>query len=278
MMVSGLLETALSQVNLSQEAQGVGLAGPVADLAGQRQGLPEMTGGQLVSGLAQLDVAQVGQRPGLIGLITGLPAQCQRLCEMLGGLLVAALLTLARGHAAQHHRPMTWTAPEVARAEPPTVAGERESLESWLDYHRATLLFKCQGLTAEQLARRAVPPSSLSLLGLVRHMAEVERGWFRRGVGGQPDAGLLYCTDEAPDGDFDLAEPGGAQQDLAAFAAECVLAREAAAGKSLDGTFTRKGRSTFDVRWVYQHMIEEYARHNGHADFLRERIDGVTGD
>ncbi|HBW19179.1 MAG TPA: Mini-circle protein, partial [Actinobacteria bacterium] len=68
---------------------------------------------------------------------------------------------------------MTWTAPDVKRAEPPTVAGERESLETWLEYHRATLLLKCQGLTAEQLARRAVPPSSLSLLGLVRHMAEV---------------------------------------------------------------------------------------------------------
>jgi len=173
---------------------------------------------------------------------------------------------------------VTWTAPEVQRTEPPTVAGERESLESWLEYHRATLLLKCQGLTGEQLARRAVPPSSLSLLGLVRHMAEVERAWFRRGAGGQPGARYLYCTGEFPDGDFDLAQPAGAQQDLAAFAAECALAREAAAGKSLEDSFTRTGRGTFDVRWVYQHMIEEYARHNGHADFLREQIDGVTGD
>ena len=86
---------------------------------------------------------------------------------------------------------MTWTALQIDRHDPPTVAGERQSLDNWLDYHRATLLFKCQGLTGEQLARRAVEPSTLSLLGLVRHMAEVERAWFRRRFAGQAGLGQL---------------------------------------------------------------------------------------
>ena len=177
---------------------------------------------------------------------------------------------------------MTWTAPEVARTEPPTTAGERAALEAWLDYHRQTLLFKCQGLSGEQLARRAVPPSSLSLLGLVRHMAEVERWWFRRQFDGRSEAGDLYCSDDMPDGDFDLVQAGRAEADLATFTQECALSRQTAGGRSLDETFkySRRDGSTedIDLRWVYVHMIEEYARHNGHADFLREQIDGVTGD
>ncbi len=174
---------------------------------------------------------------------------------------------------------MTWIAPEVSRTGPPLVNGERASLDAWLDYHRATLLWKCQGLTAEQLCQRAVSPSTLTLLGLVRHMAEVERGWFRHLAGGQPDLGDRFCSDEYPDGDFDLAEPAGAEADFEAFGQECALAREAAAARALDDTFVspRSGK-TFDLRWIYTHMIEEYARHNGHADILREQIDGVTGD
>jgi Protein of unknown function (DUF664) len=173
---------------------------------------------------------------------------------------------------------MTWTAPEVPRTEPPTVDPERAALEAWLDYHRQTLLFKCQGLTGEQLVERAVAPSSLSLLGLVRHMAEVERSWFRRRFGGQPELGDLYCNDEFPDGDFDLAEASGAEADFATFTRECELARRTAEGRSLDDTFIHPRGGIYDLRWVYLHMIEEYARHNGHADILRERIDGVTGD
>ncbi len=181
--------------------------------------------------------------------------------------------------AEQQDVPVTWTAPEVSRADPPTVAGEREALESWLDYHRATLLYKCQGLTGDQLARRAVQPSSLSLLGLVRHMAEVERWWFRRRFAGQRELGDLFCSEQHPDGDFDFAEGSGAEADFATFTAECALAREAATGRSLDDTFRHPRRGTIiDLRWVYVHMIEEYARHNGHADILREQIDGVTGD
>jgi hypothetical protein len=174
---------------------------------------------------------------------------------------------------------MTWTAPEITRTEPPTVAGERAALEAWLDYHRETLLLKCQGLTGEQLVKRAAAPSSLSLLGLVRHMAEVERAWFRRRLAGQAELGYLYCSDEAPDGDFDFAEASGAEADFTTFTRECELAGQAAAGRSLDDTFRHHHREeTIDLRWVYLHMIEEYARHNGHADILREQIDGVTGD
>jgi len=174
---------------------------------------------------------------------------------------------------------VTWTAPEITRVDPPTVAGERASLEGWLDFHRATLLYKCQGLAGEQLARRAVPPSSLSLLGLVRHMTEVERAWFRRRVAGQSGLAFRYCTDDVPDGDFDLAEPDGAEAGFAAFRQECDLARAAAAGRPLDATFRHERTADeIDLRWVYTHMIEEYARHNGHADILREQIDGATGD
>ncbi|HEY1914871.1 MAG TPA: DinB family protein [Streptosporangiaceae bacterium] len=173
---------------------------------------------------------------------------------------------------------MTWTAPEVTRTEAPRVAGERAALDTWLDYHRETLLFKCQGLTGEQLVQRAMPPSGLTLLGLVRHMAEVERWWFRRQFDGQADAVDMYITEEMPDGEFDLVEAAGAEENLATFRQECELSRKTAAGRSLDETFTSTWEKEFDLRWVYIHMIEEYARHNGHADILREQIDGVTGD
>ncbi len=174
---------------------------------------------------------------------------------------------------------MTWTAPQVARTDPPMVAGERDALEAWLDYHRATLLAKCQGLTGEQLARRAAAPSSLSLLGLVRHMAEVERWWFRRQSAGQSELGDLFCSEEYPDGEFDLTDASRAAADFATFTAECELARRSSTGRSLDETFPHPRRGTpIDLRWVYVHMIEEYARHNGHADILREQIDGVTGE
>ncbi len=174
---------------------------------------------------------------------------------------------------------MTWTAPDEPRPDPPTVAGERAALEGWLEFHRSTLLAKCQGLTGEQLARRAVPPSSLSLLGLVRHMTDVERAWFRIRAAGAAQLGYRYISNEHPDADFDLAEPSGAEAGLAAYRQECELARAAMAGRSLDDTFFhQRDNATIDLRWVYLHMIEEYARHNGHADILREQIDGVTGD
>jgi hypothetical protein len=173
---------------------------------------------------------------------------------------------------------MTWTAAEITRVDPPAAADERTMLDAWLDYHRQTLLFKCAGLTAGQLALRSVEPSTLSLLGLVRHMTEVERAWFRQRFAGEP-VDNLYCSKTNPDGDFDDADPATAEADFATFGAEVELARAAAAGHSLDETFwLQRSEENVSLRWVFVHMIEEYARHTGHADLVRERIDGVTGE
>ncbi|MDQ1398216.1 MAG: hypothetical protein QOG97_113 [Acidimicrobiaceae bacterium] len=167
------------------------------------------------------------------------------------------------------------------RVDPPYIADERTMLTTWLDWQRATLLQKCSGLTPDQLREQAVPPSNLSLLGLVRHMAEVERGWFRKGVA-REDIGYRWVTEDHQDADFDdVADVDDAGMDAAfeALREEIGRARRAvAAAPTLDVTFTRPNRPEISLRWVLVHMVEEYARHNGHADFLRERIDGVTGD
>ncbi len=165
----------------------------------------------------------------------------------------------------------------IERTEPPLEAAEREMLTGWLDYHRATLAWKCDGLTDEQLRERAVPPSTLSLLGLVRHMAEVERSWFLRVLGGE-DAPFRYFTEENRDGEFDDVANADVAEAFASWHADCARARElVAAAPSLDVTGERRGER-FSLRWIITHMIEEYARHNGHADLLRERIDGAVGD
>jgi uncharacterized damage-inducible protein DinB len=164
----------------------------------------------------------------------------------------------------------------VERTEPPYVLPEREMLDSWLEYHRATLLWKCDGLEDAQLKLRTVEPSSMSLLGLVRHMTEVERNWFRRVLDGQ-DAPALYYDEANPDGDFDDVDDADVTADLARFAAELDAVRTIAAAHGLDHTGVRRGEEV-SLRWIYVHMIEEYARHNGHADLIRERIDGTTGD
>ena len=175
------------------------------------------------------------------------------------------------------------------RIDPPYLDGERDAVRAWLEFHRETLLHKCAGLTTRQLGERSVPPSALSLRGLVRHMTDVERGWFRRVLDGQ-DAPDLYSSAGDPDGDFDgvgrdVDAPdaeAAVEREIAAFSAECVASRTIADGfDSLDDVGrgrTRSGGHEVSVRWVYLHMIEEYARHNGHADLLRERIDGATGD
>lgn len=162
------------------------------------------------------------------------------------------------------------------RPRPPNAGDERETLDGWLDFHRATLLWKCEGLTDDQLRLRSVPPSTLSLIGLVRHMAEVERGWFADHFG--LDATRIYCTDDNPDADFDDAATADAAADLATFRSEVARYREAAKSFTLDSTETTAAGRQISLRWIYTHMIEEYARHNGHADLLRECIDGRTGD
>ena len=166
------------------------------------------------------------------------------------------------------------------RRDPPFAAAERAMLESWLDYHRATLLLRCEGLTDDQLRTRSVPPSSLSLLGLVRHLTEVERNWFRRVLAGE-DVTAMYSSATNRDGDFDDVGTADVAGDMARFRDEFARCRDVAAEHhDLDelGTGRRGGQAvSVSLRWIYVHMIEEYARHNGHADFLRERIDGVTG-
>lgn len=166
----------------------------------------------------------------------------------------------------------------IERREPSTTAAERESLEQWLEFHRATLEWKCDGLSPEQLRERSVPPSSLSLLGLVRHMAEVERSWFSSLlIGERPPS--LYCGSDR-DGDFNDVDGADPDEAFATWRGECDKAREAIERFSLDdlslGAEEERGR--FNLRWIMVHMIEEYARHNGHADLLRERIDGTVGD
>jgi uncharacterized damage-inducible protein DinB len=130
---------------------------------------------------------------------------------------------------------MTWTAPQINRQGTPIVAGERQMLEAWLDFHRQALLGKCSGLTAGQLRQRSAPPSTLSLLGLVRHMTDVERGWFRRRIAGE-DVGFLYSSEAEPDGEFDNVESADAEQDFAVYLREVELARQAAADRELDET------------------------------------------
>jgi uncharacterized damage-inducible protein DinB len=173
----------------------------------------------------------------------------------------------------------SWTAPQAKRTEPERISGDREALEAWLDFHRDTLLQKCAGLTADQLKERAVPPSRLSLLGLVRHMTEVERWWFRIHAA-NTDLAFPYDPDRTGQ-DFEAIEDADAAANIEAFTSEIEFARAALAPRQLDDVVPSHGdhpERTRDIRWIYLHMIEEYARHNGHADLIRERIDGATGD
>jgi uncharacterized damage-inducible protein DinB len=167
----------------------------------------------------------------------------------------------------------------VERLIPPQDAGERQMLAAWLDLHRATLARKCEGLSDDQLREQSVPPSSLSLLGLVRHMAEVERNWFRPLLAGEQMAGLWAAGEVLdPEPAFDEAATADVAVAFAAWRTECDRARELTnAAPSLEVTGMRGG-ARFSLRWVMVHLIEEYARHNGHADLLRERIDGSTGE
>ena len=169
---------------------------------------------------------------------------------------------------------MTWKAPDVERPEGPLTGPERPMLQAFLDWQRATLLYKCAGLTGEQLAERTVTPSGLSLLGLVRHMTKVERAWFRQRFAGEP-VDDPFGDDKSAD--FERTDPARAAADYARLTEEFKLADAAVAHASLDDTFTYRGE-LMSLRLIYLHMMEEYARHLGHADLLRERTDGATGE
>ena len=152
---------------------------------------------------------------------------------------------------------------------------ERSTLVEYLRNYRLTFEMKCANLDAEQMARRSVPPSTMSLLGLVRHMAEVERSWFQRHMAGQ-DAPKLYCSEEDPDGDWN----GAAADQLVVEEAWRTWRKQVEFSESFVADVSdlgTPGTSGVQLREVLVHMIEEYARHCGHADLLRERIDGRVG-
>ncbi|MFI0355773.1 DinB family protein [Actinomadura sp. 9N407] len=162
------------------------------------------------------------------------------------------------------------------RTDVSPVADERATLAGFLQFQRETLAMKCTGLTTEQLRQRSVPPSAMSLLGLVRHMAEVERVWLRIRLSGE-DIAYRWKRRPGDDVDFEIddADPGEAFE---AWDQECARSRDIVhAAESLDITGRHRDQD-YSLRWVLTHMIEEYARHNGHADLLRERIDGATGE
>ncbi|MEU8323294.1 DinB family protein [Nonomuraea sp. NPDC048881] len=162
------------------------------------------------------------------------------------------------------------------RVPPPLTGDERTVLGNWLEWHRGTLAVKCAGLTDEQLRLRSAEPSAMSLLGLVRHLAHVERVWFRRVLNGE-DIPRLWNKDVDNDADFNDVDDASVEEAFATWQDEIERARAISAAKPLDAVGDRNGQDCTH-RWILVHMIEEYARHNGHADLLRERIDGATGE
>jgi len=167
------------------------------------------------------------------------------------------------------------------RPDPPAFGDERTMLRAFLDFHRGTIALKCRGLTDEQLRRQASPPSALSLIALLRHMAEVERTWFRRVIGGEEDLPLVWSDS----GDFQAAYDPAACADctgaeaFAAWEAEVAHARRIErAQESLDrAVHVPRWGETVSLRMLMHHLVHEYARHSGHADLLREAVDGTTG-
>jgi hypothetical protein len=171
--------------------------------------------------------------------------------------------------------PVTPLPPDAAQS-----SDERTTLLWFLAYHRVVLARKAEGITDEQARRAACPPSDLTLLGLIRHMADVERNWFRRALVGE-DIAPLYYGPAHPEGDEDgdLHPPPGATVDeaMATYRAEIEVSDRNIAATALD-EIERRERRLYSLRWILVHLIEEYARHCGHADLLRQAIDGTTGD
>jgi uncharacterized damage-inducible protein DinB len=178
----------------------------------------------------------------------------------------------------ERKHPDLWADPGDDPRSDAGATDERGVLLDYLRNHRLTLRMKCDGLDTEQLARRSVPPSTMSLLGLVRHMADVELSWFRCVVSGE-DVTRHYRTAEDRDADFNgaLGDPDVVAEAWQRWEAEVANAeRVVAEAESLDVLCQMPG-GTIVLREVLVHMIEEFARHCGHADLLRECIDGRTG-
>lgn len=155
--------------------------------------------------------------------------------------------------------------------------GERANLVDYLERYRQTLVLKCEGLSPEELGRRSVPPSTMSLLGLVRHLARVEHSWFRRMIEGHPELPRLFVEPEDEHG-FGFPAPDDAlvAESWQLWEAEVAHGREVLATADLDAVVDVHGEPA-ELRDIVIHLIEEYARHCGHADLLRECIDGRTG-
>jgi uncharacterized damage-inducible protein DinB len=173
-----------------------------------------------------------------------------------------------------------WAKPEDDPRAAGSPVGELATIREYLSNYRTTLGMKCDDLSPEQLATRSVPPSTLSLLGLIRHMARVEHNWFQRSLQGHHDAARLYWSPEDDDLDFNgaVADPAVVEDAFAAWKGQIAAADEWLDGLSdLDAMVRTPRGEEVSVRDILIHMIEEYARHCGHADLLRECIDGRTG-
>jgi uncharacterized damage-inducible protein DinB len=163
-----------------------------------------------------------------------------------------------------------------SRVRPTYVLEERQLLDGWLEFHRATLLTKCDGLSDDQRKDRPIATSLLSLHGLVRHLAETERNWFQRILLRQLDFPRIWADPAADGSPLIPLDNARWEDDLTIWRAECDASRQAAVDHNLDDTGIWRDKQV-SLRSIYLHMIQEYARHNGHADFLRELEDGSVG-
>ncbi|MGH2807095.1 MAG: DinB family protein [Actinomycetota bacterium] len=184
-------------------------------------------------------------------------------------------MTSRRTRAVSSTRSRKRSISPIERRDPPLAGDEKETLVAFLDYHRDTLLMKIDGVSDDELRRR-MTPTGLSLLGLVKHLAYVERWWFQKRFADRDVT--KPSTDDDPDADFRIEPHESTREIVDLYKQECAISREIIATASLDDLATNVKRRDHSLRWMVVHMIEETARHNGHADIMREAIDGVTGE
>ena len=164
----------------------------------------------------------------------------------------------------------------MTRVDPPMVADERETLNGFLDYLRATIALKCEGLSEQDAKRSTLPSPLLTAAGVVKHLRWVEHYWFEVVLAGKPSRAPY--TEEDPDADWRIEEGETITELLADYAAQCTVSREILAGLGLGHEVPFRGEGTVSARWVLAHMIEETGRHAGHVDIVRELLDGTTGE